>query len=145
MTDDSKRGQDGRWTAGEQFVSDAPLRFHGALYGALGAHTEEESGVVTDGGHVPDSADVPGHGRVGGVDDPVAREEYGDDPRDRPAHVRPANPALACRDRREAAEQLEQAAEVLRSGGNVADAKTLLDSAWHRMTDAEDVEGTPEA
>lgn len=26
----------------------------------------------------PDVHDVPGHGRVGGVDDPVPREEYGD-------------------------------------------------------------------
>ena len=27
-----------------------------------------------------DSSDVPGHGRVGGIDDPVSRAEYGDDP-----------------------------------------------------------------
>ncbi|EMA43567.1 MULTISPECIES: hypothetical protein [Halococcus] len=26
------------------------------------------------------AADRPGHGRVGGIDDPVARSEYGDDP-----------------------------------------------------------------
>lgn len=26
----------------------------------------------------PDVHDVPGHGRVGGIDDPVPREEYGD-------------------------------------------------------------------
>ena len=30
--------------------------------------------------HRSDAADRPGHGRVGGVDDPVARSEYGDDP-----------------------------------------------------------------
>jgi hypothetical protein len=30
----------------------------------------------------PTAADRPGHGRVGGVDDPVARSEYGDDPED---------------------------------------------------------------
>ena len=27
-----------------------------------------------------DTNDVPGHGRVGGIDDPVPRSEYGDDP-----------------------------------------------------------------
>ena len=30
----------------------------------------------------PTAADRPGHGRVGGVDDPVSRSEYGDDPED---------------------------------------------------------------
>lgn len=29
--------------------------------------------------HRSDAADRPGHGRIGGVDDPVARSEYGDD------------------------------------------------------------------
>lgn len=36
---------------------------------------------MNDREHTPrDTSDVPGHGRVGGIDDPVPRAEYGDDP-----------------------------------------------------------------
>lgn len=42
----------------------------------------------------PDPADVPGHGRVGGVDDPVDREEYGDAPNDVDRHTTCDHPEL---------------------------------------------------
>jgi len=45
----------------------------------------------------PTAADQPGHGRVGGVDDPVVRSEYGDDPE------------VVCEAQRDAAGDLEDA------------------------------------
>jgi hypothetical protein len=140
MTDDSKRGQTGRWTAGEQFVSNAPLRYQGALYGHVGAHTPDESGAGyrADGGHNPQ--DVPGHGRVGGIDDPVAREDYGGHGADRPPHVRPTDDAQAAATRECAARRLRQAADVLDNGGNTDDAKMLIDAAWSSLLDVDDLE-----
>lgn len=95
MTGNNRRGQKGRWTAGDQFVNRAPTRTGSAFYGGA---TPPETDARTDGG------------------------QNGSDPR------------------LDAANALEDAAEILRQGGNIADAKQLVDQSWHDMTDAEDRE-----
>lgn len=136
MTGNNRRGQRGRWTAGDQFVTNAPRRTGGAFYGGAAPPSDD---ARADGGQ--DVQDVPGHGRPGGVDDPVPDREYGDESGDYPPHVEP--PVDEAREKREtAAALLDDAADVLRDGGNVGDAKMLLDQAWHDMHDAEDLEGS---
>lgn len=136
MTGNDRRGQRGRWTAGEQFVNEAPTRTDGAFYGGANPPSDD---ARTDGGQ--DVHDVPGHGSATGVDDPVPDRDYGDEPGDRPAHVEP--PVDEATEKREqAADLLANASEIMRDGRGVADAKQLLDQAWHDMTDVERLEGS---